>query len=103
MKSTNKGIIDSLSFWGVGRIFQYGKGVAAINWEGVSDKNKITIQKDIENLAFKIANTSNHVTPSVKVKIKFNIMRFLHKKIGFSDVDVAYWKEKGWLEKSRPW
>jgi len=103
MKSTNKDIVDSLIYWGVGRIFQYGKGVAAINWEGVSDKKKITIQKEVEKLSAKILNTSKYVTPSIKIKTKFYIMRSLHKKIGFSDIDVTYWKEKGWLEKSRPW
>lgn len=103
MKSTNKDIVDSLSFWGVGRIFKYGKGVAAINWEGVSEKNKISIEKDVESLAAKISNISTHITPSIGIKIKFYIMRFIHKKIGFSDVDVQYWKDQGWIKKTRPW
>nr|WP_312576179.1 NAD(P)H-dependent oxidoreductase [Sedimentibacter sp.] len=103
MKSTNKDIGDSLSFWGVARIFKYGKGVAAINWEGVSEKNKQTIEKDLGKIAAKISNTYTHVTPSIGVKIKFYIMRFVQKKIGFSEVDVKYWKDQGWLEKVRPW
>jgi multimeric flavodoxin WrbA len=103
MKSTNKDIVDSLSFWGVGRIFKYGKGVAAINWEGVSGKNKINIEKDVEKLATKILNTSKPVTPCIRIKTKFYFMRFLHKKIGFSDADINYWNEQGWLEKERPW
>lgn len=32
MKSTNKDIMDSLNFWGVGKIFTYGKAVTAVNW-----------------------------------------------------------------------
>lgn len=103
MKSTNKDIIDSLTFWGVGRIFKYGKGVAAINWEGVSEKNKSIINNDVDKLSAKILNTSKHVTPSINVKALFYIMRIIQKKIGFNDADVNYWKEQGWFKKVRPW
>jgi hypothetical protein len=29
---------DSLFFWGVPKIYRYGKAVAALRWEDVSDK-----------------------------------------------------------------
>lgn len=103
MKSTNKDIIDSLTFWGVGRIIKYGKGVAAINWNGVSDKKKIAIYKDLDKISAKIIETSKKVIPSVKVKALFYAMRMAQKKGGFNKADADYWKSQGWLETVRPW
>ncbi len=103
MKSTNKDISDSLFFWGVGRIFKYGKGVAAINWEGVNEKNKLKISNDVEKISSKILNSYKNVTPSIKVKLLFYIMRIAQKKGGFNKADLEYWKKQGWLENVRPW
>ncbi len=103
MKSTNKDIADSLSFWGVGRIFKYGKGVAAINWNGVSEKNKKEINSAVEKIAAKIIKTSLNITPGFKAKALFFIMRNVQKKGGFNPADYNYWKDQGWLENARPW
>ncbi len=103
MKSTNKDIVDSLTFWGVGKIFKYGKGVAAINWQSVSDKKKVSIFKDVDKISSKIIKTSKNVTPSLKVKALFYAMRIAQKKGGFNEVDFEYWKKHGWFEKTRPW
>ena len=35
MKSTNKDMADSLFFWGVPKIYQYGVAVQATEWKGV--------------------------------------------------------------------
>ncbi|WMJ22986.1 NAD(P)H-dependent oxidoreductase [Paludicola sp. MB14-C6] len=103
MKSTNKDIKDSLKFWGVGRILTYGKGVAAISWDGVSDKKKKSIEITIKQIAKKIKKREKNVKPSLKVKMMFYIMRLMEKRGGFNPVDYEYWKAKGWLEKKRPW
>ncbi|WMJ76166.1 MULTISPECIES: flavodoxin family protein [unclassified Sedimentibacter] len=103
MKSTIKDIADSLTFWGVARIFKYGKGVAAINWNGVSDKKKLSIYKDVDRISSKIIATQGNVKPSFKVKAIFNVMRLVQKKGGFNKADHDYWKEHGWLHNKRPW
>lgn len=103
MKSTNKDVVDSLTFWGVGRIFKYGKGVGAINWNGVSDKKKAAIFKDVDKIAEKIIKTSQNVNPSIKVKALFYAMRLVQKKGGFNEADYEYWKKQGWLKEARPW
>ena len=53
MKSTNKDMADSLLFWGVARRYNYGAGVAAVNWNGVSEKKKKAIDKATSSLAKK--------------------------------------------------
>ena len=77
VKSTLKDMADSLFFWGVARIYQYGLGVAATDWNG-------------------------KVTPGLKTKGMFYIMRMMQKN-GWNSRDVEYWKEHGWTEKKRPW
>lgn len=103
MKSTNKDIADSLTFWGVARIFKYGKGVAAIDWNGVSDAKKSDINRDVDRISKKIISKFRNVTPSIKVKALYYIMRIAQKRGGFNEADVEYWKEQGWLGNSRPW
>lgn len=105
MKSTNKDIVDSLTFWGIGKIFTYGKAVAAVNWQGVSEKKKIEIYRDMTKLSSKILHRYGYgnVKPSLKVKVLFYIMRFIQKRFVFNTVDKKYWQNQGWLDHKRPW
>ena len=103
MRSTNKDIKDSLSYWGVGRIYTYGKGVAAISWDGVSDKKKREIGEKMTFLARKLRRRDGRVTPSLKAKLLFYVMRFFEKRGGFNPPDYEYWKAMGWLKEKRPW
>ena len=102
MKSTNKDMMDSLLFWGVARLYQYGVSVAAVNWNGVSEKKKRKIDKATSEIAKKIGNRSGNVKPGIKSRGMFMVMRFMQKIIS-NPKDVAYWEEKGWLGKERPW
>ena len=102
MKSTIKDMRDSLSFWGVGRIYSYGVGVAAISWDKVSDKKKVVINEKIDSLAQTIKRHEGKVHPSLKSRVIFSVMRMTQKK-GWNPVDASYWKEKGWMDKKRPW
>ena len=87
MKSTNKDMMDSLFFWGVAKRYKYGVGVAAVDWNGVSEKKKRVIDK---------------TTSSIKTKGMFWVMHIMQKN-GFNPRDVEHWKSKGWTEKKRPW
>lgn len=102
-KSTAKDIKDSLDFWGVAKTYSYGKNVAAVHWENISDQIKLDISKESSKLAKKIMLEKDKIKPSLKVKSLFYVMRWMHKKMGFSPVDVAHWKAQGWLETKRPW
>lgn len=102
MRSTLKDMKDSLFFWGVARIYTYGVAVAATRWEDVETSVKAKITADIDKFAQKIIPDPNQVTPALKTKILFYIMRAAQQK-GKNLPDVVYWKEKGWLGKERPW
>lgn len=103
MKSTIKDMTMSLTHWGVGKIFTYGKAVAASDWQGVKDHKKKQIKKDINKLSVKVSNESKHIVPSFKVKFLFYIMRFMQKKFASNQTDKKYWEEKGWLDGTLPW
>ena len=102
MKSTNKDMADSLFYWGVAKIYKYGKGVAAVNWDGVSAKKKKAIDAATDRLAKKIISRHGKVTPGIKTRVFFEVMRLMQKN-GFNERDVRYWKEHGWTENKRPW
>ncbi len=102
MKSTNKDIKDSMFFWGVGRIWEYGVGVASTSWENVNPKKKLKIEKKLERIANYVKFSHGRVTPSLKTKAFFGIMRMMQKK-GWNKADVDYWKKKEWTGKVRPW
>lgn len=101
-KSTNKDMADSLFFWGVAKIYQYGKGIGAISWKGVNDKKKAVIDKKTTALAKKIVKRNGKVKPGIKTKGLFYVMHFAQRK-GLNPTDAAYWKEKGWIGKKCPW
>ena len=102
VKSTNKDMADSLLFWGVGKIYQFGTGIAATSWEQVSDKKRRHIEKNVSSIAKKILSRRNKVRPSIKVRILFFVMRLFQKK-GLNPIDTKYWKEQGWLDGKKPW
>ena len=102
MKSTNKDMADSLFYWGVAKIYKIGIGVAAINWDRVSEKKKTKIEKVTDAVAKKIVSRGCRVKPGLKTKGMFLIMR-LAQKHGWNERDVNHWKKMGWLDKERPW
>ena len=102
MKSTLKDMADSLFFWGVARVYRYGTAVAATDWKGVSEEKRRKIDAATSRIANKILARNGHVTPSLKTKATFMVMRMMQRN-GYNPLDVDYWKSKGWLERERPW
>lgn len=102
MKSACKDMADSLFFWGVGKIYRMGFAVRAVNWHSVPEKRKGQIMRKTEKLANRIRSRAGKVTPSLRTKAFFELMRVLHGR-GFKENDDRYWAEHGWFGKERPW
>ena len=102
LSSTLKDMKDSFYFWGVAKIYKYGIAVAALNWNGVSDKKRKSIDKATKKLAEKILRKNGKVKPGLKTKAFFFLMHLLQRK-GITEKDRLYWKEKGWTGNKRPW
>lgn len=103
MKTTLKDMTDSLSYWGVGKIWTYGKAVRATDWQHVSSRMKQCIDRDVAYLSDKIGAGGSAVVPSVDVQRKFYLFRMMNKVRGLSPIDREYWGVQGWLSKTRPW
>lgn len=103
MKPTLKDMEHSMFFWGTGRIYKYGPGVAAANWDGISEKKKAAIDRATTRLAEKIVRRNGKVKPGLKTRFFFNLMRLVQKKMRICQCDVEYWTEQGWLGGKRPW
>lgn len=102
MRSTNKDMADSLFFWGIAKIYKYGRGVAATDWNSVSEKKKQAIDKATTAIARKIKKRNGKVKPGLKTRGMFFIMHLMQRN-GFNPRDMEYWKRKGWTENKRPW
>jgi multimeric flavodoxin WrbA len=102
-KQAMKPVARTLFYWGVPWIKNYGISVQAMNWNGVSQKKKAKIEKDMKNLA---KTLSKGMAPSVPIKTKFmfHMMASIQKSnLGSSPTEKKYWQEHGWLGKGRPW
>lgn len=102
MGSTNKDMAHSTFWWGMGRTYKLGMAVFETRWERVSEKTKRKAEKKLSALAEKIKRRQGRVKPGVKTKAVFAVMRQAYKR-GGNPADAAYWKEKGWTGKARPW
>mgnify|MGYP002616856423 FL=1 len=103
MKSTNKDMADSLFFWGVPKIYEMGFAVRAINWNGVTDKTRVKIDRQVDKVARQIRSHYGNAKPGLKTKAWFYAMRMVQSKFGWCAPDVKYWNEMGWTKKVRPW
>ena len=103
MKSAMKDVSHSLFFWGIPRIYRYGKAVMETSWDRVKPEIKRSIEQKTDALAGKIrALDGKNIRVPLKTKALFMIMRMAHKN-GFNEADDRYWAAKGWTEKKRPW
>lgn len=101
-KSAIKDISNTLFYWGVPYIKEYGITVQAMSWEQVSDKKKEKINLDIIKLANSIKKEKIHI--GIKTKFMFNMMRMMQlNDWGSSKIEKEYWRKNGWLDKKRPW
>ncbi len=102
-KSASKDITTSLFYWGIPWIKTYAVSVQAMRWNGVSSKKKVKIEKDITKIAEAINNVK---VPRVGIKTRFvfQMMGGMQKaNWSASPTEKEYWREKGWLDKKRPW
>ena len=102
MKSTNKDMCDSLFFWGIGKIYKLGAGIAAVNWDGVSGKKKAAVEMKTAAIAKSISKKQGRVKPGIKTRAMFFAMHLMQRN-GFNPRDVEHWKSHGWTGKARPW
>lgn len=103
MKETLADMTHSLSYWGIGKIWTYGKAVRSLGWEGVSLRTRRSIDRDVARLTQKIGAGGSAVVPSGDVQRRFHVMRYIQKASMMTPLDHEYWGVRGWLDRVRPW
>lgn len=103
MRSTNKDMRDSLSFWGIPKIYSIGIAVRAVSWKKVKPDVKAKIERKVSYIAARIKQSGIKPRVSIKGRIFFTAMSIVNRKGGISPVDSKYWKSKGWTGSRRPW
>lgn len=103
LKSALKPVKNALFYWGIPRVYTFGRAVQAMGWDQVAEKQKAEIIQSIQKLAAKI-KTAAPVRPGLKTKLVFEMMRLMQiNGKGASPEEQACWKQQGWLDKKRPW
>ena len=107
--SAAKDIKDSLSWWGVSsiRVCSF-KLMSDIHWENIPEKKRAQIAAKLVNVADKIKRIdfSRPARTNLITRCKFYAVRMLQTGLGKNDpeyTDYKYWKNNGWIDKTRPW
>lgn len=102
-KKVTKALQDHLFYWGVPKIYCYGKNVGALSWETVNTEKKLQIEKEVIQIASKISKQVGKIKPGIKTKGMFKIMRMNQKANNWNLTDKEYWLKNGWLDTNKPW
>lgn len=105
LRHTTKTMKNSLTYWGVKKVYTYQIPVAAMKWSDVSEEKKKKIKKDAEILAPRIAksiqNRKKLPNPLFRSCI-FKIMAAMQRKNDWNQTDRSHWEKHGWLSGGNP-
>lgn len=103
MSQAIKPVAKTLFYWGVPYVKKYGISVQAMSWDGVREKKKARIDKDMQRLADSLSKCRKPHVP-LSSKFMFSMMAGMQKaNMGSGTTERKYWEERGWLGKERPW
>ena len=102
-RKVTKLLAQQMSWLGIPKVLRYNKSVNASSWEMVPEKIKSLIEDDTYYLSREIESKVGKVSPSLKLRFTFNIMRMMQKRNVWNLVDRNHWENNGWLDKNRPW
>lgn len=102
LRGACRDMADSLTFWGVPRVYRFGLALRAADYDNMSDQRRRAVQKRLDRLAGRIRRRAGRLSIALKTWLLFHIARLLQKK-GLNPPDAAYWQAGGWLGAKRPW
>jgi multimeric flavodoxin WrbA len=108
-KSAAKDIKDSLSWWGVTHIKTATfKLMSEVRWDKIPEKKRASFEKKLHAKAnhFLAIDYSKPAHAGIMAKAKFLVVRVMQTGLGKENpeyTDFKYWKNNGWIDKTRPW
>jgi hypothetical protein len=103
MNAVVKSMANQMFYLGIPKIYRLPFRVLASDWNGVAEKIKAEIKIKTDKITRKIILKNGRASPGLKTKFLFLMMREFQKNNNYALLDKAYWTEKKWLEKARPW
>ena len=103
MQGVTKSMAKQLFYLGTPKVYRLPVRVMAASWDGVNDQTRAQIAAKTDKIARKIAAAKGFASPGLKTKFIFSMMRSFQKNNDYAPLDKAYWAEKEWLGKARPW
>jgi multimeric flavodoxin WrbA len=103
MNGVTKALAKQMFYLGIAKTYRLPFRVMASDWEGVTDSTKSVIESKTSKITHEITAKNRRVTPGIKTKLMFLMMRSFQKKNDYAPLDNEYWADKGWLGKARPW
>ena len=95
---TAKSICQQLLWWGVGRSYRLPFAVHAEDLSKISAKQTASLERRVSALAAKINAGAGQSKAGFKAKTMFAVMTWMHRKMAWSPLETAYWKEQGWIK-----
>lgn len=102
---TAKTIKNSLTFWGVKRVYAFKNRVSAMKWSDVSENTQAKINREASALAKKIARTvkkAKKLPNPLFRSFMFKLMAGAQKKNDWNLTDKNHWDVQGWLSGVKP-
>ncbi len=103
MDGVTKSLAKQMFYMGISKTHRLAFRVMAADWAGVSAKIKAKIEAKADTVARGIKAGGGSAKPGIRMKFLFAMMRSFQKNNEYAPLDKAYWTEKGWLGKERPW
>ena len=102
VKDTVKLVKNNMFYWGIPTIYNYGVTTMKMGGNYIDYKNKDKIKKQVENKSNKIKRSLKNRKVGLKTKFFFKIFGMTQKN-GWNKTDSNYWKDKGWLNGTKPY
>ena len=101
MNGVTKSMARQMFYLGVPKVYRLPVRVAAMSWDDVKIKEKISAR--IDRIARKIIAKNGKAKPGIKLRFMFSFMRLMQKNNNWAPLDKEHWEKNGWLGKTRPY
>lgn len=89
-----KAICTQFGWWSVGRCYKLTCNIQAPDWEKIAPKRMQKIERRVHKLANRVNQSAGHAKPRIKTNVMFAVMRKMHGKGCWSDLERTYWETK---------
>jgi hypothetical protein len=103
---TTKTMKNSLTFWGVKKIYSFKAPVAAKSWAEIPEEKRAKFEKKAGKLAGKIVRSVKRAEKLPNPLFRsffFGLMASMQKKNNWNKTDHDHWEREGWLAGKKPY